>query len=102
MLQKGFVHTVFFWLNEPQNTAHKAALHAGLLKLSEISVIKTAYIGQPADTNRAVIDASYDFSITFVFDTEADQDVYQIHPDHLAFIENCSMLWQKVQVYDAI
>lgn len=100
-LKTGFVHTVFFWLKEKNNKAHNDQLHAGLVELSKIAEIGTAYIGQPAPTDRDVIDNSYDFSITFVFETAENQDIYQVHPDHLAFIANCSMLWDKVQVYDA-
>ena len=100
-LQKGFVHTVFFWLKEKNNEEHGKALHSGLLKLAENELISTGFVGQPADTNREVIDSSYDFSITFIFKNKADQDAYQTHPKHLEFIENCSQYWQKVLVYDA-
>jgi Stress responsive A/B Barrel Domain len=100
-LKTGVVHTVYFWLKEKDNEAHQAALLAGLKELAQIDLIKTAYIGKPANTNRPVIDSSYSFSITFIFDNPADQDAYQPHPNHLAFIEKCSHLWEKVQVYDA-
>ncbi|UTA69935.1 Dabb family protein [Emticicia sp. 21SJ11W-3] len=100
-LKKGFVHTVFFWLKDKTNEADHKELHAGLLELSKIDLIQTAYVGLPADTNRAVIDSSYQFSITFVFDTPEQQAAYQTDPDHLAFVEKCSHLWEKVVVYDA-
>ena len=100
-LKTAFVHTVFFWLKNPDNAAEKAQLHAGLRSISAIDAIKTAYIGQPAATNRGVIDASYSFSLTFIFDKAEDQDVYQIHPIHLAFVDSCKHLWEKVIVYDA-
>jgi hypothetical protein len=97
----GFVHTVFFWLKEKNNETHANALRQGLNTLAGISEIQRAYIGQPAATNREVIDSSYSFSITFVFDSAKDQEIYQSHPEHLLFIDNCSYLWERVQVYDA-
>jgi hypothetical protein len=100
-LRSGFVHTVFFWLKD-RDEANKASLHAGLKKLAGISLISEAYIGQPAATNREVIDGSYDFSITFIFDDKSKQDIYQDHPDHLTFIDTCAHLWKQVQVYDAV
>lgn len=100
-LQKGFVHTVFFWLKEKDNAEHRAALKAGVLKLAENELIANAYVGSPADTNREVIDSTYDFSITFIFKNKADHDEYQVHPKHLVFIDNCAHLWTKVQVYDS-
>lgn len=101
-LKTGFVHTVFFWLKNPENAAEKAELQAGLRTLTAIDVIKTAYVGQPASTNRGVIDASYTCSLTFIFDNKEDQDVYQTHPIHLAFVESCKHLWERVIVYDAV
>ncbi len=97
-----FVHTVFFWLKNPDNTADQQALRAGLEQLRKIAEIKKSWVGRPANTNRPVIDSSYSFSITFVFDNPADQDVYQTHADHLKFIADCAHLWERVQVYDAV
>jgi hypothetical protein len=101
-LKTGFVHTVFFWLKNPDNVADKAQLKAGMQSLTAIDVIKTAYIGQPAGTNRAVIDSSYSMSLTFIFDNREDQDIYQTHPIHLAFVDTCAHLWERVVVYDAL
>jgi hypothetical protein len=100
-LKSGFIHTVFFWLKD-QNEDNKNSLYAGLKKLASINLINQAYIGQPAATNREVIDSSYDLSITFVFDDKSKQDIYQDHPDHLTFIDTCAHLWKQVQVYDAV
>ena len=36
------------------------------------------------------------------FDDVEGQDVYQEHPIHKKFVENCSHLWDKVIVYDAM
>ena len=100
-LKTGFVHTVFFWLKEKNNESHQKQLKEGLIKLSQISEIREAYIGKPADTNRPVIDNSYNFSVTFIFDNKNDQDVYQDHPDHHVFIAENSHLWDSVKVFDA-
>ena len=101
ILKQGFVHTVFFWLKDKNNQADHKALHDGLLELSKIDLIQIAYVGTRANTNRAVIDTTYDFSITFIFDTPDQQAAYQTDPDHLAFVAKCSHLWEKVIVYDA-
>ncbi len=100
-LKTGFVHTVFFWLKEKDNESHQNQLKEGLIKLSQILEIKEAYIGKPAETDRPVIDSSYSFSVTFIFDNKKDQDVYQEHPDHHVFIAGCSHLWDSVKVFDA-
>lgn len=99
-MQTGFVHTVFFWLKEPDNQEAQEALKAGLKELEKIDLIQAAYTGVPGDTKREVIDSSYSFGITFIFKNKADHDIYQDHADHHVFIKNCSHLWSKVQVYD--
>ncbi|UFH56062.1 Dabb family protein [Spirosoma sp. KNUC1025] len=97
-----FVHTVFFWLKHPENQEDHQALRAGLESLKGVTDISAAYIGTPADTRRPVIDHSYDFSLTFVFADKGAHDAYQVHPIHLAFVEQCAHLWERVQVYDAV
>jgi hypothetical protein len=76
-------HSIF--LVKDQSEDSKASLHAGLSKLASIDLISQAYIGQPAGTNREVIDSSYDFSITFILTINQKQDIYQNHPDIIWF-----------------
>lgn len=97
-----FIHHVYFWLNNPESRADFDALVAGLKKLSAVEIIKTFYIGKPADTNRDVIDRSYSVSWMVLFANKADQDSYQADPIHLKFVEECSHLWKKVVVYDTV
>ena len=97
-----FVHIVFFWLKHPEEQANHEALRAGLDSLTSIDADTTVYIGTPAETRRPVIDHSYDFNLTMVFADKAAHDAYQEHPQHLAFVEKCAHLWERVQIYDAI
>jgi len=94
-----FVHHVYFWLKDP---ADKNKLIEGLEKLSKAPTIKTFHIGQPAGTNRDVIDRSYSISWLLTFNNAADQDSYQSDPIHLKFVEECAHLWNKVIVYDSV
>jgi hypothetical protein len=80
----------------------RARLLKGLQTLTKIEPVKLAQIGVPADTNRPVIDTSYQFSLLLIFDNRKDQDAYQVHPIHLKFVEDCSDLWTKVIVYDSV
>ncbi len=97
-----FVHHVYFWLKNPDSQEDRARLLKGLQTLPKIEVIQTAHIGVPADTNRPVIDTSYQFSLLLLFANRKNQDAYQIHPTHLKFVEECSNLWTKVIVYDSV
>ncbi|MCY1722950.1 Dabb family protein [Prolixibacteraceae bacterium Z1-6] len=97
------VHHVFFWLKEPKNEAHKKQLLKGANELLKIKTIKMSHIGFPAGTeNRDVVDHSYSVSYMVLFDSQADQDAYQVDPIHLKFVEENQHLWEKVVVYDSV
>jgi hypothetical protein len=49
-----------------------------------------------------VVDSSYSASELIFFDDVAGQDIYQVHPVHKKFVEQCSHLWEKVIVYDSL
>ena len=100
--KKGFVHHVYFWMKNADDLAAKDRLKAGLNELVKIDAIKAYHLGVPANTPREVVDNSYAFSLLLFFENKADQDIYQQHPDHLKFIEECQDTWERVQVYDSI
>lgn len=97
-----FIHHVYFWLKNPSSNEDKQKLIEGLEKLSKVQTIKMFHIGHPADTNRDVIDRSYSISWMLIFDDMTSQDSYQVDPIHLKFVDECSHLWSKVVVYDAV
>jgi hypothetical protein len=94
-------HTVFFWLRADLGADERAAFEAGLRSLLTIPGATRAVIGKPAATpKREVIDDSYDWALELDFPTLADQDVYQVHPTHVAFVETQKSKWERVRVYD--
>jgi hypothetical protein len=102
MIENKFIHHVYFWLKNAGSKEDKAKLMEGLHKLSTVKTIKMFHIGQPADTNRDVIDRSYALSWFVLFDNGTDQASYQVDPIHLKFVEDYSHLWSKVTVYDSV
>lgn len=101
--KKQLTHHVFFWLKNPDSKEDLNKLIEGLKTLRKIETIKKFNIGVPASTEkRDVVDNSYAVSELMYFDDVAGQDVYQVHPIHKKFIEDCGHLWSKVIVYDSI
>jgi len=99
-LENTFVHHVHFWLKDK---ADKLRLIDGLNTLAPIQHIRDIHIGVPANTNRDVIDRSYDVSLLLLFDTPAAQDAYQIDPTHVNFAEHYAKpLCSKVVVQDSV
>ena len=101
-IKQPFIHHVFFWLKNPDNAADKKALFEGLQQLSKVPTIQNFHIGTPATTNRDVIETSYSFSWLAIFNNLEEEEIYQTHPIHLAFIDHCKHLWEKVVVYDSV
>lgn len=97
-----FIHHVYFWLHQPENKEAQAAMLKGLQLLSTVPNIQQFHIGVPADTNREVIETSYHFSWLAVFNNKEAEEIYQHHPIHVMFIDNCKHLWSKVVVYDSV
>jgi hypothetical protein len=96
-------HHVFFWLKNPDSKEDLAKLLAGLRTLTKIESVRGAHFGVPASTEkRDVVDNSYSASEILFFDDLAGQKIYQDHPIHKQFVADCSHLWQRVVVYDAI
>ena len=97
------IHHVFFWLKNPASKEDLNKLVEGLQTLKNIETVRQIHISVPASTeHRDVVDSSFSASELLFFDDLAGQKIYQDHPVHLKFVENCSHLWQKVIVYDSV
>lgn len=97
------VHHVFFWLKNPESKNDLAKLLAGIRGLAKIETVRGIHVGVPASTEkREVVDNSFSASEILYFDDVSGQDAYQVHPLHQKFIAECSHLWSKVIVYDAV
>ncbi len=101
-IKNTFVHHVFFWLKEPNNVEACRQFEQGLQSLIKVPQIQTSHIARPVESSRDVVDDSFTYSYMVFFKNSADQEIYQTHPIHLKFIEDCQHLWNKVVVYDAM
>ena len=98
-----FIHMVFFWLKNP-NDENEREIFKFLLTnfIDKNPQVVGFHIGEPAVTNRPVIDNSYTFSLVVTFPDLATHDAYQSDPSHMEFIEKGKALWGKVLIYDSI
>ncbi len=101
MTEQSIRHLAFFWLTKPDSAADRAKLAAGLETLRGIPQVHDLHIGIPGATApRPVVDNSWHVSESMVFDSPADEAIYQVHPLHKAFIAECGHLWSRVMIYD--
>lgn len=97
------MHHVLFWLKKASSKEDLDKLIGGLRSLKKIETLRKLHIGVPAATElRPVVDNTYSVSALFIFDDVAGQNTYQVHPLHKAFVNDCSPLWERIQVYDAM
>lgn len=98
-----FVHTVYFWFNNPQSDADKKTFETSLTKfLNESEYARTNFIGKAPDATRDVVDGSFTYSLILTFASSDDQKKYQDETAHHVFVNECKNLWKKVIVYDSV
>ena len=94
------VHTAYFWFEESVTEAQKEAFKASSEELKSIPEVIALYTGKPADTDRPIVERSYDYAVVVLLKDLAAHDAYQQHPIHQKLLADYSPLWQKVMVTD--
>jgi hypothetical protein len=103
MKKVNFRHVVYFWLNNPEDSAQRKQFLNNLKEfIAAMDNIQDVFIGVPANTKRDVVDNSYQYCLNLGFENKTQQDIYQDHPLHKKFIEKSAHLWNRVVVYDSI
>jgi hypothetical protein len=97
-----FVHSVYFWLRDDLTEEERGDFLAGLRSLATIESVRACYVGEPAKTDRPVIDRSYSYALVVLLDDDAGHDAYQVDPIHDRFRDTCAKYWTRVQIYDSV
>ena len=101
--QTGFIHSVYFWVREDGQKEDGQKIAEGCKKhLPGIPSVLRLEVGAPAGTPRPIVDNSYAVALLVEFADQAGHDLYQDHPDHHRFVDECKSLWSRVQIYDSI
>jgi len=96
-----FSHVVIFWTDPAKPNAADDLIAGAKQWLAPIPGIVHFHVGKMAPSHRPVVEQSYQVALNVVFSDVKAQEVYQVHPLHVDFIEksfkpNC----KKVVVYD--
>ena len=96
-----FSHVVIFWTDPAQPNA-VAELMAGAEKyLKPIPGVLQFHVGRMAGSHRPVVDQTYQVALNLVFPNKQAQDDYQVHPQHVEFVEKVfKRVCQRVVIYD--
>jgi len=94
-------HNVYFWLDPSLTDEQKTAFEGGLRALFAIDVVAGGSFGKAAATPvRPVTRNTFDYALALEFDSVAQHDAYQVHPDHDVFVKRFSPWFKEVRVFD--
>ena len=96
-----FSHIVIFWTKPDKPSAAEELLAGAAKYLKSIPGVVSFHVGKMVPSHRPVVDQSYQVALNLVFQDKKAQDDYQLHPQHLEFVEkafkpNCA----RCVVYD--
>ena len=102
-IKEPLIHTVLFWLNNPESQKDRVAFETAIRKLMATNPQGVqSHLGKPAKTSkRGVVDSSFTYLYLITFPSIKAEAAYQTDLTHLKFIEEAKHLWKKVVVYDS-
>jgi hypothetical protein len=96
-----FSHVVIFWTDPAQSSAADELIAGANKYLKTIPGLTHFHIGKMIGSPRAVVDQSYQVALNTTFTSKQAQDDYQVHPQHIEFVEKVfKRVCKKVVVYD--
>ncbi len=98
----GIAHAVFFTLSDSSTEAQQSLIDDCEKYLSNHpGVVHFSAGTRGEDFTREVNDKDFHVALVVVFDSRESHDAYQVHPDHLEFVNRNKANWAKVRVFDA-
>jgi len=96
-----FSHVVIFWTDPAQPDAADKLIAGANQYLKSIPGLLHFHVGKMVGSHRPVVDQSYQVALNTVFSSKQAQDDYQVHPQHIEFVEKVfKPVAKKVLVYD--
>ena len=96
-----FSHVVIFWTDPGIPTAADELIAGANKYLRSVPGVLHFHVGKMATSHRPVVDQSYQVALNVVFADKKTQDEYQVHPQHIEFVEKVfKRVCKKVVVYD--
>ena len=96
-----FSHIVIFWTNPADPLAADELIAGANKHLKDIPGILKFHVGKMSPSPRPVVDQSYQVALNLIFPSKAAEQAYQVHPQHIEFVENVfKRTCQKAVIYD--
>lgn len=90
-----------FWTDPEQPQAADELIAGANRYLRPLPGIVHFHVGKMVPSHRPVVEQSYQVGLNVVFTDKAAQDAYQVHPEHVEFVEKVfKRVCRKVVIYD--
>jgi len=94
-------HIVIFWTNPGQPNATEELIAGANKYLKNVPGVLQFHVGKMSPSPRPVVDQSYQVAMNITFPSKAAEQAYQIHPQHLEFVEKVfKPTCNKAVIYD--
>ena len=96
-----FSHIVIFWTDPAQPNAVEELIAGANKYLKDIPGVLQFHVGKMSPSPRPVVDQSYQVGLNLIFPSKAAEQAYQVHPQHIEFVEKVfKRVGKKVVIYD--
>ena len=96
-----FSHIVVFWTKPDVEDAEQRLVDGLNHYLPGIPGVISMHVGKCAPSDRPVVDQTYQVALNITFKNKIVQDEYQLHPQHVEFVEKVfKQVCDRVVVYD--
>ncbi len=96
-----FSHVVIFWTDPNLPKAADNVIEGAQKYLRGIPGALHFHVGKMVKSPRPVVEQSYQVALNIMFPNKATQDAYQVHPQHVEFVEKVLRpVARKIVVYD--
>src|SRR4051794_15020826 len=96
-----FSHIVIFWTDPAQPLAADELVAGANKYLKQIPGLVHFHVGKMSPSPRPVVDQSYQVALNLIFLSKQAEQNYQVHPQHLEFVEKVfKPLCKKAVIYD--
>ena len=96
-----FSHIVIFWTDPAQPNAVEELVAGANLYLKDIPGVLHFHVGKMSPSARPVVEQTYQVALNLVFPSKAAEQAYQVHPQHVEFVEKVfKRTCKKAVIYD--
>jgi hypothetical protein len=96
-----FSHIVIFWTDPAKPHAADEVVAGANKFLKNIPGVLAFHVGKMVPSHRPAVEQTYQVALNIAFADKHAEHLYQSHPQHLAFVEQCTQRFvKKVVIYD--